>query len=370
MSSTLINNKLSARENFLRMMKGDSPERIPLDMPMTPPVLQKISKDTGMTDVNDFLGNDFRGIFPNFADNSEAWRKAYSSIGVEIKDSYDIDAFGVCNKKPEGDSLGECTHMSQLVHVLEEVEDVEDLEKLPFPDMNDPALYADFSERVESIHAQGYVAVGAMTCSVFEHSWYLRGMDSLFMDWMEESEVGEWLMDWYMERTCAAVREYCKAGVDVVFLGDDIGSQGSTLMSPAMWRQHLKPRMQKIINTVREYQKDKVWITYHTDGAVEPLIPELFEIGIDILNPVQPECMNVNEVLANYSHLGAFWGMIGTQSVMPFGSSDEVRQKVREVIEHAKNGVRMVVAPTHVLEPDVPLENIYTLRDELTSFRF
>jgi uroporphyrinogen decarboxylase len=139
-------------------------------------------------------------------------------------------------------------------------------------------------------------------------------------------------------------------------------------MSADTWRQHLKPRLKRVIDGIREASGSrKVWVHYHSDGDVTPLIDDLIEAGVDILNPVQPECMDLEAVAAGYQDRLAFCGMIGTQTTMPFGSPDDVRAAVERCRRLHERGARVIVAPTHVLEPDVPWENITAFIDAVRA---
>ncbi|MBP6508640.1 MAG: hypothetical protein KA257_13850, partial [Opitutaceae bacterium] len=109
----------------------------------------------------------------------------------------------------------------------------------------------------------------------------------------------------------------------------------------------------------------------HSDGNIMEVIPELIEIGVDILNPVQPECMDSAELVAKYGRQLAFSGMVGTQTTMPYGTPEDVRRRVREIAAlHRDHGARVMIAPTHVLEPDVPFANILALVEETKAIRF
>jgi uroporphyrinogen decarboxylase len=109
-------------------------------------------------------------------------------------------------------------------------------------------------------------------------------------------------------------------------------------------------------------------VEYHTDGYVEPFIPELAEIGIDVLNPVQPECMDPAEIKLKFGDRLAFSGTVGNQSTLPFGTPDEVRRVVKERIETVGRGGGLVLAPSHMLEPDVPWENIMAFFEAAEEF--
>jgi len=200
-----------------------------------------------------------------------------------------------------------------------------------------------------------------MECTVFEFSWYLRGMDNLFGDLLEENGIADWLLDWFTEYSIRKGRLAARAGVDTIALGDDVGTQRGMMMSLDFWRRHLKPRLAKVIAAIRAAQTQPICIRYHSDGDIRQIIDELVEIGIDVLNPVQPECMPVDEVIARHKHHVGFWGIIGTQTTMPFGTPDDVRAAVAQCARHAREGAAIIVAPTHVLEPDVPWENIQAL---------
>jgi uroporphyrinogen decarboxylase len=145
-------------------------------------------------------------------------------------------------------------------------------------------------------------------------------------------------------------------------VGDDVATQRGMMMRPALWRRWLKPRLAAIISAAREVKPD-ILIWYHSDGDCRAIIPELIEIGVDILNPVQPECMDPAAVKAQYGDRLSFSGTIGTQTTMPHGTPEEVRGVVRERIATVGRGGGLLLAPTHVLEPDVPWENIVALVD-------
>jgi uroporphyrinogen decarboxylase len=186
---------------------------------------------------------------------------------------------------------------------------------------------------------------------------------------MENDPVGNWLLDWFTERSITDMRTFCAMEeVEVIGLGDDIGMQTGMMMSVPFWRQHFKPRLARVIDTIRELRGDSVLIRYHSDGDITDVIPDLLELGVDILNPVQPECMDVPGILRRYRDRCAFWGMIGTQSTLPHGSPADVRAVLHQLADLAREGVRLVASPTHVVEPDVPWENVEAL-DEIFRIR-
>jgi uroporphyrinogen decarboxylase len=350
---------MTPRENLLAMLRGENPERLPFHISLTPPVADMLEARTGSRDPVERLGCDIGQMSADFGEDPAAWAKAYAAIGVQLPSNSEVIRLGITFTYPE--KRGAAYHLARFVHTLAEVDSVADLERLPWPDPADPRHYAGVADTVAAFKRRGLAAVLSQQCTVFEDSWYLRGMDNLVEDLMEENEVGQWLLDYMTRRSIEVAKAYAAAGVDVIWLGDDIGMQNGMLMSPAFWRTHFKPRLQQVIDAARAAASGELYLMYHSDGNIEPVIDELFDMGIDILNPVQPECLDVEKILTTYRDRGAFWGMIGTQSTLPHGSPADVRAAVEQLRSLAEDGIRVVCAPTHVVEPDVPWDNVMAL---------
>jgi uroporphyrinogen decarboxylase len=124
--------------------------------------------------------------------------------------------------------------------------------------------------------------------------------------------------------------------------------------------------MAEVIRAAKEVNPD-ILIAYHSDGNVTKAIPELIEVGVEILNPIQPECVNVNEVKRLYGDRLSFWGRLGTQTTLPFGTADDVRKNCRELIETVGRGGGFLLAPTHTIEPEVPWDNIRAFLDTVNE---
>jgi len=153
----------------------------------------------------------------------------------------------------------------------------------------------------------------------------------------------------------------------VLRLGDDIGMQSGMIMSADTWRHWLKPRLAQIIRAAKEVKPD-IHIFYHSDGDCRAVIRDLIEIGVTVLNPVQPECMDPAEIKAAFGDQLAFWGTIGTQTTMPFGTPEQVRATVRERIMTVGKGGGLLIAPTHILEPEVPWDNIIAFVEAVNEY--
>jgi uroporphyrinogen decarboxylase len=357
---------MNGLENFHATFHGDAAERLPFDLPVTPPVADLLEERCGSRDPCVALGAEFRCLWPSI-EPAGNWHEALADLGIPVPERVEFNALGIGELKPEHPSNG-ASHFTQIIHALETVESVQDLETLPWPDMSDPKHYAKMAEEVRRTLDEGIVPFGGCECTLFEPSWYVRGMDQLFCDLEEENPVGKWLLDWFTERSKIVARHMVAAGFLLIRLGDDIGTQQSMLLSVPTWRRHLQPRLREVIRAIREAPGgENVLIAYHSDGAIHDVIPDLIDTGIDILNPVQPECLDVAHTLHTYKDRLGFWGMIGTQTTLPFGSPEEIRATVHMLADAARNGVRLIAAPTHVIEPDVPFENLKVLADAIQS---
>jgi uroporphyrinogen decarboxylase len=261
-----------------------------------------------------------------------------------------IDPWGVAQVP------GSMYHFTKMVHPLRHAATVADAVDYPLPEAT-PETWQHLESEVAALHAHNLSAHGSMEMTIFELSWYLRGMENLFNDIVFQPDVAEALLDRITALRIFQAETFARADVDILGLGDDISTQRGMLMSPAMWRQWLKPRLARVIEAARAIKPD-VLIWYHTDGDCRAVIPELIEIGVDVLNPVQPECMDPAQLKAQYGDRLAFSGTIGTQTTMPHGTPAEVKAVVKERIVTVGQGGGLLLAPTHVLEPDVPWENV------------
>ena len=192
-------------------------------------------------------------------------------------------------------------------------------------------------------------------------------MEKLMTDFYTNPQFVERLFDIITNLRIIMARRFVEAGVDVLRLGDDVGAQKGMLISPKIWRRFLKPRLAKIIEEARKI-RENIPIFYHSDGNVREIIPELIEIGVTILNPVQPECMDPVEIKRKYGDRLALWGTIGTQSTLPFGTPEEVKITVARMCKEVGKGGGFVISPTHSINADVPWENIVAFYEAVEEF--
>ena len=348
--------EMSPRERLLTTCRRQRPDRVPKTLAFTPALEEEFRRRTGSDSPADYFRLEPRhvGIGPTRKVNDFS---AYLAgvPGVESNDEWGVGYV------PAG-----LYHFWGMVHPLREAASPRDIAAYPWPDVLAPYRWQHIPEAVRSWQNRGYPVCAGPPCQLFETSWYLRGQEQLLLDFYDNPDIAVAILDTINGVMVEGARRLAQAGVDVLSLGDDVGTQRAMMMSPATWRQWIKPRVAQQISAAKHIKPDLL-VYYHTDGNVEPIIPDFIEIGIDILNPVQPECMDPAAIKRQYGDRLAFWGTIGTQTTMPFGTPDEVRRVVKERIETV-GPEGLVLAPTHVLEPEVPWENIVAFVEAVEEY--
>jgi uroporphyrinogen decarboxylase len=234
--------------------------------------------------------------------------------------------------------------------------DEDKLERYRIPDPTDPALYRPM-ERILDRYGKDYWIVGSCQCSIFEASWYLRGLDQFLVDLALNPDYVNALMDKVMEFPRQALKKYIEMGVDMVWMGDDVSTQAGMMISPDMWRDYLKPRYATLFREFKELDPD-IKIAYHSCGNCEAIIPEMIEIGLDVLNPIQPMAIDPLTVKRNYGDRLTLFGAMDVQRVMPFGSPAEVEAEVRRLVEGCGKGGGFILAGAHHFQSDTDLAKV------------
>lgn len=350
------------RGNFHALMRGDVDAWLPFDLPASPPIQDVCERETGTRDLNAAFGADFGWTGPAFGADPAAWREAYDHLGFAWPEDPILDGtWGLVWSKPDRSTLGEAWHLTEMVHPLAGDVSEGQVAALPWPTIDERTLADGLRPEIERIHRTGRAAAVMAECTVFEFVWYLRGMDDVFLDLAEGAGPTSYLLDLMTCRSAAVAEAAGSAGADLLCLGDDVGTQRGMMMDPALWRRELKPRLAHVVRVAK--LAGVPWVRYHSDGDIAAIVPDLVEIGIDILNPIQPECMDWRALAAEYGRDLALFGMIGTQTTMPYGTAADVQRAVADLWEGRRAGHRLIAAPTHVLEPDVPWDNVRAFVD-------
>jgi uroporphyrinogen decarboxylase len=261
-------------------------------------------------------------------------------------------------------------HFERIIHPLRNVRTVQEIDSYPFPDLAAEGRFTDFAAKVEAVHREGLAVLAAAAPvggTVFWPAYKLRGMEALLMDLMTEPLLAGTLLDRVTEICAALAARLATYDVDLLLLADDYGTQRALIVRPDAWRAWFKPRLRTVINAAKSINP-KLLVALHSDGKVDEIIPDLIEIGIDVLNPLQPETLDQAAIKREFGKDLAFWGGVGTQTTMPFGSAAEVREVVRHLIATVGKGGGLLIAPTHLVEPEVPWENIMAFIDAVAEF--
>jgi len=228
------------------------------------------------------------------------------------------------------------------------------------PGTEDLAHYPQFIEENREYFLIGVVG------HLFEPAWALRGMENLLRDMILNPEFVDDLMDAIMNYYLAVIDRVVQYDIDACHFGDDWGWQQGLIMGPAHWRRYIKPRMAKMFARVKEAGK---FVFLHSDGDVSTIFEDLIEIGLDVYNPFQPEIMDIYEMKRKYGDRLCFWGGIGLQNLLRFGSPGQVRDSVQRIIEEIGAGGGYILAQAHPdgVLGDTAVENIVTLIETVQS---
>jgi uroporphyrinogen decarboxylase len=238
--------------------------------------------------------------------------------------------------------------------------DSKDLDAYPWPDPDEPNLLSEAKSVLKGDSGQNFI-VPNFGFALFERAWTLRGLDTFMMDMVLDPGYAEDLLDRIIEIQLKLIRRFIALDVDGGYFGDDYGAQQNMLFSPKMWRKFIKPRLAQMFSP---FQEAGLPILMHSDGQIQPIIPDLIEIGLTALNPVQPEVLDHTWLKETYRGSLAYYGGISTQSVLPNGSPGDVKRAVRDCVNRlAPDGTGLLIAPSHRMMTDIPIENIEALLD-------
>ena len=347
---------MTPRERVLTAWRRREPDRVPKHATFVPHQLQQVHQHTGQA-PEDAFGFEMRYLSIRPPRVQPDFRRY---LPDNLPPGTTLTEWGMAEKP------GSFYHFTEYVHLMASLRDADELDDWPFPDYFDAARYKGLAAQAAAWHEQGYFCTGFLG-HIFETTWYMRSMEQLFIDFAVNRPFAERLLEEVTVRQLHKAVQFAKAGVDALHAGDDIGTQRGMLMSPETWRTWFKPRWARVIAAAKAENPD-ILVIYHSDGDISAVIPELAEIGVDVLNPVQPECLDVAEVKRLYGDRLAFFGGMGIQTTMPFGTPDKVRAETRRLIETLGAGGGYLIAPTHSLEPEVPWENIVAFFEAVETY--
>jgi uroporphyrinogen decarboxylase len=262
-------------------------------------------------------------------------------------------------------------------HPLADATTIKELEDYPgWPDMDDPYRVALVSEQARKIAGENQFAIMATPWLMFplERAFGLQGMDKFLMNLAMTPDFAEAMLKKNLELCKQHMGHFLDAigdNIDMIKIGDDLGSQDRLMISPRMYRQMLKPLHADLISFIKERTKAKVF--FHTDGDVFDLVEDFIEIGVDVLNPIQTSAGKMSDLEGLKNRYGKrliFCGAIDTQHILPHGTPLEVRQEVHRVINILGREGGYMVASVHTIMNEVPPENILAMVDAVEEFGY
>ncbi|HPP11882.1 MAG TPA: uroporphyrinogen decarboxylase family protein, partial [bacterium] len=315
--------KLSARERVNLALAHQETDRIPMAMVcagINPPARQALAKYLQQTrgiGVEEYLKSflDIRMVSP-------AYR------GPSLPEGTDI--WGVV-RQPVANSLD--SYEEIVCHPLKEFQTIDQLQNYPWP-RKEFFDYQVIGEQLAALDRTGNWAVMIANGNIFETAWYLRGFQQLLLDFMVNPELADYLLSRVADFMVAHFQAILEAGrgrIDLAFTADDLAGQQGLLVSPSLWARYIRPHHLRLNNVIHHYGAR---VIYHSDGAVIELVPELMEIGMDVLQSLQLDARGMDpvELKTRFGQRLSFQGGVSVQKTLPFGSSEEVRQEVERLI--------------------------------------
>ncbi len=327
--------ELSRKERVLRALRREPVDRLPTQCNYTPAMGRFLATHFGVaeTELPERLGNHLLRV-----DVDHAGRASQDG-------SVKFDWWGA----------GWDTRTEGYWHSFAPLEDSLDLDGYAWPDPNAPSLLTTAAQAIARNGAGSFIVPNLGMC-LFERAWSLRGFDALLMDMLERTEWVEELLDRITATQVTLAKRYVASGVDGGYFGDDYGAQRAMLFSPRLWRRLIKPRLARMFAVFTEAGLP---VILHSDGDIRAILPDLVEIGLTALNPVQPEVLDHAWLYNEHGAKLSFYGGISTQGVMPRGGENEVRAATIACARAlAPEGTGLLMGPSHRMQSDIPARNV------------
>ncbi|TKJ47566.1 hypothetical protein CEE34_03265 [Candidatus Aerophobetes bacterium Ae_b3a] len=355
---------MNSKERVLTAVAHSQPDRIPVDYWAVPELTETLLEKFGLVNEEQLLEKlkiDIRYVKPDYT-SSDFEEQPDGSLHKRLSDGTFIDIWGVKRKKI---TWGRGSYLEVINSPLGGANSVKEIENHSWPDVG-AFNYESILKQCLNYKDFAIICTGdrlTTRASIFKLAMYLRGMDKFFMDLalnpgLVEALVAK-LLEFHLEHN-RRIFEAAAKNVDIFMLGDDFGSENGLLISLAMFRKFFKPALQDLINLAKKFNLKTM---LHTCGGVRELIPDLIEIGLDILNPIQTRAkgMDPKKLKKEFGKDICFHGSIDIQKTLPFGTPDEIKRTVNSHIKTLGEGGGFILAPSHNLQMDIPIDNIIAI---------
>jgi len=349
-------------------LNHEAPDRCPMQVSFTPEFAERLRADLNIKGRKVHNphggGNTYeleRALEEDLLLTSVGWANSYYQAGGTYTDEWGVQ----WRNQPYTTPYGTGTYTEMTSHPLAPPADERAVEDYRCPDPNRPELYTE-AERLIRDYKDEYWIVGVTVTTIFETAWALRGYGQMLVDFIDNPDLAERLLDIPYRYHLTAAKKLVEMGVDMIWAGDDMGMQTGMLISPRLWRKFFKPRMANFIASLKAINP-QVKVAYHSDGNISAIIPDLIEIGLDVLNPIQPVCMDPAELKRKYGDRLCFWGSMDEQRTLPFGSPADVSSEVLTRLNTIGKDGGLILGPTHHVQLDTPMENFWAMVNTILS---
>ena len=346
---------MTSRERILTALSHKETDIVPFSLgfginyPAKKELAEYMKQDIGELDKLLHSLSDIRHVGPKYIGPKDR--------NIGFPDGSYIDIWGV-KRSPVKNQKD--TYLEISEYPLGSLETIEELENYMFPNVD----WFDFSvipEQIESHNKNGEYAIMIGNGNIFESSWYMRGLETIFADLIVEKEYTHYLLNKVTEYFIAFFKKALSAAngkIDLVFTADDIGGQNGLLISLPLWEEMIKPYHKRLNKAIHGYGAK---VIYHSDGAVMKAVDGLIDMGIDILEALQFSAAGMDPVeLKNMAgDRLCFHGGVSVQSTLPFGTPEEVDFEVKNLIKVLGKNGGYILAPSHAVQAGTPPENIY-----------
>jgi uroporphyrinogen decarboxylase len=329
------------KEWIEKILAHETAEAVPFYFSFSPPAREKVEKHFGGSPIEEMLDfpirtKSMKSIKPQYASPAE--------FGSYVKDEFGV--VWTTNDIDRGSPVGPC--------LIEP-----DLSGYTFPDPSAEYRYEELSHWCHK-NQDHYTII--WIGDLWERATFMRGMEHVLLDVAMQPQFVKELM--------RGITDFILASMDILFmnfefdgiaLSDDYGTQHGLIMSPEMWREFIKPYLSEIYTKAKAGGRT---IFHHTCGDASLVIPDMIELGLDILNPVQPEAMDPLALKKEFGKDLTLCGGVSTQTLLPYGTPDEVRAEVKELKTQLGADGGYILGPGITLQADIPVENLVALIDE------
>lgn len=341
---------MKPRERVGAALRGEPTDRVPVFMWFHPDTARRLAGllDVPVAWVDVAMGNDIR----------QAWvNNNYAMEGIvhEREGEWHTDAWGIKWVK-----AGAFNQIAEFPLAGAARADVLAYE---FPEGEIETLLAQMGPVIES-RDDLFIGCDVSPCA-FEMYWRLRGMEDALLDMAMDAELAGEMLKRCADFAARLGQLACdRFALDWLWTGDDVASQQAMMMSPAVWRDLIKPHLARVFDVGKSWE---LWVAYHCCGSLRPIIADLIEIGLDVLNPIQCNCpgMDPLELKREFGADLAFMGGVDTQGVLPSGSAEDVRCATARLIEGMTvDGGGYILGASHTIPPETPDDNIFAMYAE------